>query len=67
MVVDEDMKNFKAFNTIRQVFQSMVRQCFLEYNSWISYFFQARAYKRLYGIRAKKAAEAEADDLAKKK
>merc|ERR1712088_855995 len=45
MVVDEDMKNFKAFNTIRQ----------------------ARAYKRLYGIRAKKAAEAEADDLAKKK
>ena len=37
MAVTEDMKNFKAFNTIRQ----------------------ARAYQRLHGIRAKKAAEAE--------
>merc|ERR1712080_436142 len=35
MVITEDMKNFKAFNTIRQ----------------------ARAFQRLHGIRAKKAAE----------
>merc|ERR1712007_234180 len=28
---------------------------------------QARAYKRLHGIRAKKAADAEADELSKKK
>merc|ERR1712176_951995 len=45
MEITEDMKNFKALQTIRQ----------------------ARAYKRLHGIRAKKAADAEADDLAKKK
>merc|ERR1711915_215062 len=45
MEITEDMKNFKAFQTIRQ----------------------ARAFKRLHGIRAKKAADAEADDLAKKK
>merc|ERR1711913_103792 len=43
MAITEDMKNFKAFNTIRQ----------------------ARAFQRLHGIRAKKAAEAEADDLSK--
>merc|ERR1711874_735511 len=30
-------------------------------------FRQARAYKRLHGIRAKKAADAEADELSKKK
>merc|ERR1712112_372063 len=45
MEITDDMKNFKAFQTIRQ----------------------ARAFKRLHGIRAKKAADAEADDLAKKK
>merc|ERR1712098_1016965 len=45
MEITEDMKSFKAFQTIRQ----------------------ARAFKRLHGIRAKKAADAEADDLAKKK
>merc|ERR1712000_445026 len=45
MVLTEDMKNFKAFNTIRQ----------------------ARAFKRLHGIRAKKAADAESDELSKKK
>ena len=28
---------------------------------------QARAFKRLHGIRAKKAADAEADELSKKK
>ena len=28
---------------------------------------QARAYKRLHGIRAKKAADAEADNIDKKK
>merc|ERR1712168_1135567 len=45
MEVTEEMKNFKAFQTIRQ----------------------ARAFKRLHGIRAKKAADAEADELSKKK
>merc|ERR1712106_528650 len=45
MEVTDEMKNFKAFQTIRQ----------------------ARAFQRLHGIRAKKAADAEADDLAKKK
>ncbi len=39
----DDLKNFKAFQTIRQ----------------------ARAFARLVGIRAKKAKEAEADDLSK--
>ena len=41
--VTDDLKSFKAFNTIRQ----------------------ARAGARLWGIRAKKAKEAEADDLSK--
>jgi large subunit ribosomal protein L13e len=45
MEITDDMKNFKAFQTIRQ----------------------ARAFKRLHGIRAKKAADAEADELSKKK
>ena len=43
MELTDDLKSFKAFNTIRQ----------------------ARAYARLWGIRAKKAKEAEADDLSK--
>merc|ERR1712117_787879 len=43
MAITDDMKNFKAFQAIRQ----------------------ARAYKRLHGIRAKRAAEAEADELTK--
>ena len=41
--VTDDLKSFKAFNTVRQ----------------------ARAVARLWGIRAKKAKEAEADDLSK--
>jgi len=45
MVITDEMKNFKAFQAIRQ----------------------ARAYKRLHGIRLKKAAEAEADEISKKK
>merc|ERR1712004_151235 len=45
MEVTEDLKNFKAFNAIRQ----------------------SRAVARLWGIRAKKAKEAEADDLSKPK
>ena len=45
MEVTDDLKNFKAFNAIRQ----------------------SRAVKRLWGIRAKKAKEAEADDLSKPK
>ena len=43
MEVTEDMKKFKAFNTVRQ----------------------ARAVARLFGIRAKKAKDAEADDVSK--
>eukprot|EP00095_Tigriopus_kingsejongensis_P011011 snap_masked-scaffold1087_size63509-processed-gene-0.8 protein:Tk11011 transcript:snap_masked-scaffold1087_size63509-processed-gene-0.8-mRNA-1 annotation:"60s ribosomal protein l13" len=43
MPITDDMKKFKAFNTIRQ----------------------ARAVARLWGIRAKKAKDAEADDLSK--
>ncbi len=43
MELTDDLKKFKAFNTIRQ----------------------ARAVARLWGIRAKKAREAEADDLSK--
>jgi len=43
--ITEDMKNFKAFQAIRQ----------------------ARAYKRLHGLRVKRAAEAEADEISKKK
>jgi large subunit ribosomal protein L13e len=43
MELTDDLKNFKAFNCIRQ----------------------ARAVARLWGIRAKKAKEAEADDLSK--
>ena len=45
MEVTDDLKNFKAFNAIRQ----------------------SRAVARLWGIRAKKAKEAEADDLSKPK
>ena len=43
MELTDDLKKFKAFNSIRQ----------------------ARAVARLWGIRAKKAREAEADDLSK--
>lgn len=43
MEVTDDLKNFKAFQSIRQ----------------------ARAVARLWGIRAKKAREAEADDMSK--
>ena len=43
MELTDDLKNFKAFNSIRQ----------------------ARSVARLWGIRAKKAKEAEADDLSK--
>ena len=43
MELTDDLKNFKAFNSIRQ----------------------SRAVARLWGIRAKKAKEAEADDLSK--
>merc|ERR1739841_439608 len=43
MELTDDLKNFKAFNCVRQ----------------------ARAVARLWGIRAKKAKEAEADDLSK--
>ena len=43
MELTDDLKNFKAFNSVRQ----------------------ARAVARLWGIRAKKAKEAEADDLSK--
>lgn len=43
MELTDDLKKFKAFNTIRQ----------------------ARAVARLWGIREKKAKEAEADDLSK--
>jgi len=45
MAVTDELKNFQAFQTIRQ----------------------ARAYKRLHGIRAKRAADAEADNMDKKK
>merc|ERR1712064_88863 len=45
MEVTDELKNFKAFNAIRQ----------------------SRAVARLWGIRAKKAKEAEADDLSKPK
>merc|ERR1739848_385416 len=45
MELTEDLKNFQAFQTVRQ----------------------ARAFKRLHGIRAKRAADAEADELSKKK
>lgn len=45
MALTDDLKKFKAFNTIRQ----------------------ARAVARLCGIRAKKAREAEADDMSKPK
>merc|ERR1712105_445649 len=45
MPITDDMKNFKAFQAIRQ----------------------ARAYKRLHGARAKRAANAEADEISKKK
>ena len=43
MEITDDMKKFKAFNTVRQ----------------------ARAVARLWGIRAKKARDAEADDVTK--
>ena len=43
MELTDDLKKFKAFNTIRQ----------------------ARAVARLWGIRAKKAKDAEADDMSK--
>ena len=43
MEITDDMKKFKAFNTVRQ----------------------ARADARLWGIRAKKARDAEADDVSK--
>ena len=43
MEITDDLKKFKAFNSVRQ----------------------ARAVARLWGIRAKKAKEAEADDLSK--
>ncbi len=43
MELTDDLKKFKAFNSIRQ----------------------SRAVARLWGIRAKKAKEAEADDLSK--
>merc|ERR1712014_490867 len=43
MELTDDLKKFKAFNSVRQ----------------------ARAVARLWGIRAKKAKEAEADDLSK--
>ena len=45
MEVTDDMKKFKAFNTVRQ----------------------ARAVARLCGIRAKKAKDAEADDVSNPK
>nr|ALS04620.1 60S ribosomal protein L13 [Pseudodiaptomus poplesia] len=45
MVITDDLKNFKAFQAIRQ----------------------ARAYKRLHGARMKRAADAEGDDITKKK
>ena len=45
MELTDDLKNFKAFQSIRQ----------------------ARAVARLWGIRAKRAKEAEADDLSKPK
>merc|ERR1712066_703200 len=45
MELTEDLKNFQAFQTVRQ----------------------ARAFKRLHGIRAKRAADAEADNIDKKK
>merc|ERR1712142_682992 len=45
MELTEDLKNFQAFQTIRQ----------------------ARSFKRLHGIRAKRAADAEADNIDKKK
>merc|ERR1712029_1174273 len=45
MAVTDDMKGFKAFQTIRQ----------------------ARSFKKLAGIRAKRAADAEADNIDKKK
>ena len=45
MEVTDDLKKFKAFQTIRQ----------------------ACAFQRLHGIRAKKTADAEADELSKKK
>ena len=45
MEITDDMKKFKAFNTVRQ----------------------ARAVARLWGIRAKKAKDAEADDVTNPK
>ena len=64
MAITADMQAFKAFQTIRQVM-------FNNYNSetchYLPFLFKARAFKRLHGIRAKKAADAEADELSKKK
>jgi large subunit ribosomal protein L13e len=45
MPITDEMKNFKAFQAIRQ----------------------ARSYKRLHGARTKRAADAEADEISKKK
>jgi large subunit ribosomal protein L13e len=45
MALTDALKNFKAFNTIRQ----------------------ARAEARLWGIRAKRAKDTEADDVSKPK
>ena len=70
MAITADMQAFKAFQTIRQV---ITVDSYLKHGNYLfSIGFyptdsQARAFKRLHGIRAKKAADAEADELSKKK
>ena len=72
MELTDDLKKFKAFNRYKflnfdEDFQ--FHGIFLVQVFWNYYFFfsvrQARAVARLWGIRAKKAKEAEADDLSK--
>ena len=72
MAITADMQAFKAFQTIRQVI--IADSCLLHHfdlfhltDVQLTVFSQARAFKRLHGIRAKKAADAEADELSKKK
>ena len=74
MAITADMQAFKAFQTIRQVIIAgpclstpPFRFFLLDCCSITLIFYQARAFKRLHGIRAKKAADAEADELSKKK
>ena len=69
MAITADMQAFKAFQTIRQVIIEILVCPILSFFTWTSFqsTSQARAFKRLHGFRAKKAADAEADELSKKK